>query len=124
MVSSYSTETNGDSSEKMRCSDDIVVCLGLFVGLSFKKLKLCLLPMFILLICWFVIYDGTVGFGQQAAPNCDTVYGVEIGDTCFSVTQKFNLTTEFFTEINPNLVCDKAWDSMLLAFASHGIIQL
>ncbi|CAL5336645.1 hypothetical protein ACSBR1_012453 [Camellia fascicularis] len=49
------------------------------------------------------------GFGQQAAPNCDTVYGVEIGDTCFSVTQKFNLTTEFFTEINPNLVCDKVF---------------
>ncbi|CAL5391375.1 unnamed protein product [Camellia sinensis] len=49
------------------------------------------------------------GFEQQAAPNCDTVYGVEIGDTCFSVTQQFNLTTEFFAEINPNLVCDKVF---------------
>ncbi|THG03713.1 hypothetical protein TEA_009082 [Camellia sinensis var. sinensis] len=65
-----------------------------------------------LLVCG--LYDAVglavgVGFGfeQQAAPNCDTVYGVEIGDTCFSVTQQFNLTTEFFTEINPNLVCDK-----------------
>ncbi|THF94201.1 hypothetical protein TEA_029971 [Camellia sinensis var. sinensis] len=54
--------------------------------------------------------QGVVKFNfKQAAPNCDTVYGVEIGDTCFSVTQQFNLTTEFFTEINPNLVCDKVF---------------
>ncbi|KAG8640197.1 hypothetical protein MANES_13G034200v8 [Manihot esculenta] len=45
--------------------------------------------------------------GEEATPDCDSVYGVITGDTCFSVTQMFNLTTPFFDSINPNLNCDK-----------------
>ncbi|RWR93270.1 Peptidoglycan-binding Lysin subgroup [Cinnamomum micranthum f. kanehirae] len=43
---------------------------------------------------------------KDPAPVCITVHGVVSGETCFSVTQTFNLTTEFFSVINPNLNCD------------------
>ncbi|WJZ96275.1 hypothetical protein VitviT2T_014975 [Vitis vinifera] len=42
----------------------------------------------------------------KATPECDTVVGVESGDTCFDIADKFQLTTEFFDSINPNLNCD------------------
>ncbi|KAJ9690280.1 hypothetical protein PVL29_012771 [Vitis rotundifolia] len=43
---------------------------------------------------------------KKATPQCDTVVGVESGDTCFDIAEKFQLTTEFFNSINPNLNCD------------------
>ncbi|KAL3740434.1 hypothetical protein ACJRO7_021681 [Eucalyptus globulus] len=49
------------------------------------------------------------GFGILAAnssPECDTTYGVRAGDTCFSVAGMFNLASEVFNSINPNLNCD------------------
>ncbi|KAF6160756.1 hypothetical protein GIB67_035957 [Kingdonia uniflora] len=42
----------------------------------------------------------------QSAPKCQTVFAVEADDTCFDVAQKFGLTAEFFTGINPNLNCN------------------
>ncbi|XVF37684.1 hypothetical protein REPUB_Repub20aG0030900 [Reevesia pubescens] len=52
-----------------------------------------------------------IGVGHAKAkkltPNCLSVYGQKEGDTCFSITQSFNLTSDFFSEINPNLNCDK-----------------
>ncbi|KAL9671839.1 hypothetical protein QQ045_009412 [Rhodiola kirilowii] len=45
-------------------------------------------------------------FGQPI-PNCKAVFGVRTGDTCFEITELFNLTTGFFELINPNLVCNK-----------------
>ncbi|GFY99081.1 hypothetical protein Acr_13g0004820 [Actinidia rufa] len=48
-----------------------------------------------------------IGFGKQATLVCNQVYGAQSGDSCFSVTQTFNLTSEFFNAINPNLVCNK-----------------
>ncbi|KAJ9690275.1 hypothetical protein PVL29_012766 [Vitis rotundifolia] len=44
--------------------------------------------------------------GAKATPECDAVVGVESGDTCFDIADKFQLTTEFFDSINPNLNCD------------------
>lgn len=41
-----------------------------------------------------------------ATIDCNSVYPVQDGDTCFAVTQMFKLTTDFFTSINPNLNCD------------------
>ncbi|XP_019708456.1 secreted LysM effector LysM2 [Elaeis guineensis] len=38
--------------------------------------------------------------------RCETVYGVQSGNTCFKVQQQFNLTAEEFGGINPNLDCD------------------
>ncbi|PKI54141.1 hypothetical protein CRG98_025473 [Punica granatum] len=43
--------------------------------------------------------------GKAAGPQCDTVYGVKTGDTCFFVTEAFNLTESFFLGINPNINC-------------------
>ncbi|KAM6585056.1 hypothetical protein CsatB_012058 [Cannabis sativa] len=43
---------------------------------------------------------------EAATPNCNSVYSVEAGDSCFSVEQGFQLSTDFFTAINPNLNCD------------------
>ncbi|XVF65599.1 hypothetical protein PTKIN_Ptkin09bG0261700 [Pterospermum kingtungense] len=50
-------------------------------------------------------------FGHAKAktltPTCVTIYGAEEGDTCFGITQAFNLTSDFFNQINPNLNCDQ-----------------
>ena len=40
------------------------------------------------------------------APECDAVFGVGSGDTCFVVAQLFNLTADEFSTINPNLNCE------------------
>ncbi|KAF2296244.1 hypothetical protein GH714_037028 [Hevea brasiliensis] len=48
-----------------------------------------------------------IGFRDgKSTAECDSVYGAEDGNTCESVAQKFKLTLEFFTSINPNLNCD------------------
>ncbi|KAJ4717086.1 Peptidoglycan-binding lysin domain [Melia azedarach] len=46
-----------------------------------------------------------VGFAKSG-PQCDSVLGVQEGNTCSQITQAFDLTTEFFNSINPNLNCD------------------
>ncbi|CAK9149794.1 unnamed protein product, partial [Ilex paraguariensis] len=47
------------------------------------------------------------GIGRtESTPICSSVYGVEDGDTCTSVTQKFNLSSDFYIDINPNVNCD------------------
>ncbi|KAL4585510.1 hypothetical protein LXL04_010131 [Taraxacum kok-saghyz] len=43
-----------------------------------------------------------IGFG---APTCTQVVGVNDGDTCFAIEQGFNITSDFFDSINPNLNC-------------------
>ncbi|KAJ4717584.1 Peptidoglycan-binding lysin domain [Melia azedarach] len=43
---------------------------------------------------------------EESAPQCVSVSGVQEGDTCFDITKQFDLTTEFFNSINPNLNCD------------------
>ncbi|RWR94552.1 Peptidoglycan-binding Lysin subgroup [Cinnamomum micranthum f. kanehirae] len=46
------------------------------------------------------------GIGKRdATPECDTVIGVSSGDTCFKISQFFNLTADEFLAINPNLNC-------------------
>ncbi|ONI18657.1 hypothetical protein PRUPE_3G230700 [Prunus persica] len=52
-----------------------------------------------------------IGFGKEETSNpsninCDSVYGAEEGDTCGSVIEKFNLSSDFFLSINPNINCD------------------
>ncbi|XVE81039.1 hypothetical protein DITRI_Ditri15bG0031000 [Diplodiscus trichospermus] len=44
---------------------------------------------------------------KKLTPTCLSIYGAEEGDTCFSITQAFNLTSDFFNQINPNLDCDQ-----------------
>ncbi|XP_021886848.1 uncharacterized protein DDB_G0273701/DDB_G0273221-like [Carica papaya] len=41
------------------------------------------------------------------SPECDQVFGARSGDTCFGISQMFNLTQDSFDAINPNLDCDK-----------------
>lgn len=36
---------------------------------------------------------------------CDSVVGVNSGDTCFDIAQNHNLTSQAFDAINPNLNC-------------------
>ncbi|MFS7934182.1 putative LysM domain-containing protein [Helianthus anomalus] len=40
-------------------------------------------------------------------PACTSVVGVQSGDSCFSIAQKFKLSSGFFDYINPNLNCHK-----------------
>ncbi|KAK2985929.1 hypothetical protein RJ640_008145 [Escallonia rubra] len=47
-----------------------------------------------------------IGF-TKVPPICSKVHGAQIGDTCFSVAKTFNLTTEDFNGINPNLDCTR-----------------
>ncbi|KAF8011883.1 hypothetical protein BT93_I0114 [Corymbia citriodora subsp. variegata] len=48
--------------------------------------------------------------GRVATVNpglvCDKVVGVNSGDTCFSIAQQSQLSSESFSSINPNLNCD------------------
>lgn len=40
-------------------------------------------------------------------PECKSVYGAQGGgDTCSAIIQKFTLSADFFSAINPNLNCD------------------
>ncbi|KAG8386918.1 hypothetical protein BUALT_Bualt03G0198800 [Buddleja alternifolia] len=47
------------------------------------------------------------GVAQPHHLICEETYGAAAGDTCFSITTAFNLTTQVFSSINPNLNCDK-----------------
>uniref|UniRef100_A0A7N0TIS4 LysM domain-containing protein n=1 Tax=Kalanchoe fedtschenkoi TaxID=63787 RepID=A0A7N0TIS4_KALFE len=50
----------------------------------------------------------TVAPEQKATgPVCATIYGAQAGDSCFSITKFFGISMEFFSELNPNLVCEK-----------------
>ncbi|KAH7566070.1 hypothetical protein ACOSQ2_022647 [Xanthoceras sorbifolium] len=42
----------------------------------------------------------------NSTPQCDTVFGVASGDSCYAITQQYKLTTEIFDSINPNINCD------------------
>lgn len=54
-------------------------------------------------------FNDAVGFAakEEAVIECNSVYGVQSGDTCAGVIQKFSLDAIFFSVINPNLNCDK-----------------
>ncbi|KAF8030012.1 hypothetical protein BT93_E2435 [Corymbia citriodora subsp. variegata] len=41
----------------------------------------------------------------NSSPKCDTAYGLRASDSCFSVVHAFNLTSEVFNSINPNINC-------------------
>ncbi|KAL4312475.1 hypothetical protein GQ457_01G042500 [Hibiscus cannabinus] len=47
-----------------------------------------------------------IGIPKKSPPSCGIVYGVQSGDTCFGVSQAFNLTATLFDSVNPNLDCD------------------
>ncbi|KAL7128898.1 hypothetical protein ABFS83_13G025300 [Erythranthe nasuta] len=44
---------------------------------------------------------------RETSLICDQTYGAEAGDSCFTVSKAFNLTSDFFSAINPNLDCKK-----------------
>ncbi|KAL5579297.1 hypothetical protein UlMin_011739 [Ulmus minor] len=44
---------------------------------------------------------------KEASLECNSLFGVREGDSCFAVSQMFNLTTQAFTMLNPNLNCAK-----------------
>ncbi|OAY81367.1 hypothetical protein ACMD2_16479 [Ananas comosus] len=48
-----------------------------------------------------------IGVRKPPTLSCNAVYGVRSGDTCFAIAQQFNLTIGSFSDINPNLDCDK-----------------
>ncbi|KAL4188945.1 hypothetical protein AMTRI_Chr08g162940 [Amborella trichopoda] len=52
---------------------------------------------------------GVISFEGLASQTLDydKVFGVRQNDTCFSVTQLFNLTQTVFEGLDPNLNCDK-----------------
>ncbi|KAK3032268.1 hypothetical protein RJ639_037442 [Escallonia herrerae] len=67
---------------------------------------------FILILALFVTISMAdsrfIGIGfTKAPPICSKVHGAQTGDTCFSVANAFNLTTEDFNAINPNLNCTR-----------------
>ncbi|CAN1136778.1 hypothetical protein LINPERHAP2_LOCUS9665 [Linum perenne] len=49
---------------------------------------------------------------------CKVVYGVEGGDTCFTVSKSSNLTDSGFISINPNLNCDKLFIGQWLCISA------
>ncbi|KAJ8642750.1 hypothetical protein MRB53_004498 [Persea americana] len=74
-----------------------------------KTVMLSHLALMLSLILIIAIAESRFNFGlgkSDSTPECETVYGVGAGDTCFAVRQAFNLTTEFFSALNPNLNCE------------------
>ncbi|PSS04750.1 LysM domain-containing protein [Actinidia chinensis var. chinensis] len=58
--------------------------------------------------------------GDKAKPTdpfCDLVVGAEKGDTCFGIAKAFDLTTDFFNFLNPNLNCDDIFVGQWLCIA-------
>lgn len=53
----------------------------------------------------------------KATPQCDAVFGVRKGDTCFEIINFFNLTTVFFDSVNPNLNCNRLFVGEWLCIA-------
>lgn len=45
-------------------------------------------------------------YTTDEAVECNGVHAHEKDETCFSTAQKFNLSTEDFLSINPNIDCD------------------
>ncbi|GAA0138968.1 hypothetical protein LIER_00609 [Lithospermum erythrorhizon] len=39
--------------------------------------------------------------------SCSQIYGFQFGDTCSGIIQNFGLSAEIFSELNPNLNCNK-----------------
>ncbi|WJZ96277.1 hypothetical protein VitviT2T_014977 [Vitis vinifera] len=64
------------------------------------------LVLMLSLLIFISMAESRILGAKKATPECDTVVGVESGDTCFDIAQKFQLTTDFFDSINPNLNCD------------------
>ncbi|KAK6283690.1 hypothetical protein POUND7_002642 [Theobroma cacao] len=85
--------------------------------------KIAMLTNFVLIVALLVIVSMAesrefgILKGKQSAPSCDKVYGVASGDTCFGVTQMFNLTTAFFDSVNPNLNCTSLFVGQWLCIA-------
>ncbi|KAK8664803.1 hypothetical protein V6N13_084577 [Hibiscus sabdariffa] len=59
-----------------------------------------------LLVIISMVESRGIGFPKGAeGPTCNAVHGVVDGDTCFDMSNTFNLSTAFFESINPNLDC-------------------
>ncbi|KAI8007464.1 hypothetical protein LOK49_LG07G01052 [Camellia lanceoleosa] len=41
----------------------------------------------------------------ESTASCETVVGVNSGDTCISIAKASQLTIDFFISINPNVNC-------------------
>ncbi|XWS15660.1 hypothetical protein CRYUN_Cryun34aG0020900 [Craigia yunnanensis] len=87
--------------------------------------KIAMITNFVLIVALLVIISITesreIGIlkGKKSAPTCNSVYGLVSGDTCFAVTQMFNLTTTFFESVNPNLECDSLFVGQWLCVAGN-----
>ncbi|KAK1368499.1 LysM domain-containing protein [Heracleum sosnowskyi] len=75
---------------------------------SNSKSSLCILIIFSLLLILTVAESRQVSHNIAEAPAaliCDLVFGVNSGDTCFSIAQGFGLSSGEFESINPNVNC-------------------
>ncbi|KAJ0017455.1 hypothetical protein Pint_10752 [Pistacia integerrima] len=53
----------------------------------------------------------------KSAPQCESVTGVNSGDTCSAIAEAFGLTADLFGAINPNLNCDELFVGQWLCVA-------
>ncbi|KAE8728801.1 hypothetical protein F3Y22_tig00004072pilonHSYRG00219 [Hibiscus syriacus] len=86
-----------------------------------KSNKISVLTILVLIVAVMVLVSMAEGrrlvISRKSTPSCVKVYGVESGDTCFSVTQTFNMTATFFYAMNPNLNCDSLFVGQWLCIA-------
>ncbi|KAL7242577.1 hypothetical protein ACSBR1_015038 [Camellia fascicularis] len=61
--------------------------------------------MFLNMVLILSLLLGVVVKKAECAASCETVVGVESGDTCISIAKASQLTTDFFLSINPNVNC-------------------
>ncbi|KAK8524413.1 hypothetical protein V6N13_015435 [Hibiscus sabdariffa] len=76
-----------------------------------KSNRIAMIINFLLIVALLVIISMVesrgIGFPKgKRGPSCNEVHGVVDGDTCFDLSNTFNLSTAFFESINPNLNCN------------------
>ncbi|KAJ9560667.1 hypothetical protein OSB04_005827 [Centaurea solstitialis] len=75
--------------------------------------KISMFSAFVLLLSFvFLISSGESkmtfnnGFVKQSKLVCNSIYGTQVGDTCSSIIEEFQLSATTFNAINPNLNCN------------------
>ncbi|PQQ14640.1 hypothetical protein Pyn_39205 [Prunus yedoensis var. nudiflora] len=86
------------------------------MALIMSKNKLTMSLNLVLVLCLFLIISFAEGKQLGTIPRCQKVYGVEAGDTCNGIMQKFKLNAEFFA-INPNINCNSIFVGQWLCIA-------
>ncbi|PQM41414.1 hypothetical protein Pyn_04870 [Prunus yedoensis var. nudiflora] len=74
-----------------------------------SKNKLTMSLNLVLVLCLFLIISFAEGKQLGTTPRCQKVYGVEAGDTCNGIMQKFKLNADSLQSILTSIATASLW---------------